>query len=243
MTRCYFNAVPLDGDDSPFLPRFTLTGLRVPADELGDRALGDLQTIRDSPEYLALVVPPNERYRRRVDDQHALHHGTTNEVPLDDRDRAELILELAASRDRTLLAEVAKVEYGLARHVIRTQVLVLRYTKAVIALITTAAAVFVASGAVAGHERATPSDQLWIGAGNGVVGAGGHVGRRVAGALVEPAAQAQRCIGASRAPRPSPADRASSPIARPVPRGVKSPAPLSVVGPVVWPGPNEGATA
>lgn len=162
LTRFYFNAVYLGGEGSPFLPRYTLTGLRLPVDELSDDARERLQAIRDSPEYLALVIPPNDRYRARVDEQHALYHSTERGA-LDDATRAELILEFAASRDRDLLGEVAKIEYGLARHVIRTQVVVLRYTKAVIALITTAAAVFVASGSVIGHERATSSDLLWIG--------------------------------------------------------------------------------
>jgi len=163
LTRFYFNAVHLSGESSPFLPRYTLTGLRFPSDELGVEAASRLDEIRNSPDYTQLLVPDNERYRARVDEQHQVYHGGEAQGGLTDLDRVELLLEFAASKDRTLLGEVAKVEYGLARHVLRTQIIVLRYTKALIALILTAAAVYVAAAAVSGHPTATTSDQLWIG--------------------------------------------------------------------------------
>lgn len=163
LTRFYFNAIHLHGEGSPFLPRYTLTGLRIPTDELGPRARHELQEIRESPGYLELAVPPNDRYRARVDEQYGLYRSEWPEAGLTDVERAELILEFAASRDRTLLGEVAKIEYGMARHVIRTQIVVLRYTKALIAIIVTAAMVYTAGGAVSDGGRAAPADLVWIG--------------------------------------------------------------------------------
>ncbi len=163
LTRFYFNAVQIHGEGSPFLPRYTLTGLKLPSGELSETNAAALDDVRIDPQYLRLIVPDNDRYRRRVDEQHRVYHGTEPQTGLDDVDRAELLLEFAASHDRSLLGEVAKVEYGLARHVLRTQIVVLRYTKALIALISTAAAVYVASGALQGHPRATTSDLLWVG--------------------------------------------------------------------------------
>ena len=60
----------------------------------------------------------------------------------DDRARAAGLFELAASRDRPLLEEVAKIEHGMARHALRLRGLVLRYVKALLALLTTAIAVY-----------------------------------------------------------------------------------------------------
>ena len=63
--------------------------------------------------------------------------------------RAAGLFDLAASRSRPLLEEVAKVEHGLARHVLKLRGLVLRYVKALLALLTTAVAVYAADAVVA----------------------------------------------------------------------------------------------
>jgi hypothetical protein len=68
----------------------------------------------------------------------------------DDLTRARGLFELAASASRPLLDEVAKVEHGMARHVLRLRGLVLRYVKALLALLTTALAVYVGDAIVAG---------------------------------------------------------------------------------------------
>jgi hypothetical protein len=62
------------------------------------------------------------------------------------------MFDLAASTSRPLLDEVAKVEYGMARHVLRLRGLVLRYVKALLALLTTALAVYVGDAIVAGVD-------------------------------------------------------------------------------------------
>ena len=66
--------------------------------------------------------------------------------------RAQGLFELAASASRPLLDEVAKVEHGMARHVLRLRGLVLRYVKALLALLTTALAVYAGDAIVAGLD-------------------------------------------------------------------------------------------
>ena len=63
------------------------------------------------------------------------------------------LFELAASRDRALIEEVAKIEHGMARHILRLQVIVLRYVKALLAFLTTALAVFTAAAVLSEVPR------------------------------------------------------------------------------------------
>jgi hypothetical protein len=71
-----------------------------------------------------------------------LRDGTGDEA------RADGLMALAAARSRTLLEEVAKFEYGMARHVLKLRGLVLRYVKAFLALLTTALAVYAGDAVV-----------------------------------------------------------------------------------------------
>lgn len=59
MTRFYFHAqhVRHDGIES-FTPRFTLTGLRLPSDELGEDSGQRLAAARLDPGTVELLVPP-----------------------------------------------------------------------------------------------------------------------------------------------------------------------------------------
>jgi len=149
LTRFYFHANHLGGDGRDvFTPRFTLTGLHLSSDELGPHAQAQLDVDRSDPRIVELLVPPNERSRRRVDRQLEVY-GVLASGP-SDRARADGLFSLAASQSRPLLQEVAKVEYGMARHVLRLRTLVLRYVKALLALLTTALAVYVADAIVAG---------------------------------------------------------------------------------------------
>jgi hypothetical protein len=171
LTRFYFHAehhTVADGS-SMFLPRYTLTALRLPSDELSPQARAVLDDLRGDEFLTRLIVPDNDRYRDRIDEQRRRYRGLEGTDTAvagggGDRDRAEFLVELAAARDRALMAEVVKLEYGLARHVMRTQVLVLRYTKALLALITTAAAVFAASAAVSGDGDTRVVDVQWVAA-------------------------------------------------------------------------------
>ncbi len=204
LTEFYFHANHVG---STFAPRFTLTGLRLPYDELGPAATAQLELERSRARAVDLLVADNDASRARVDERIAAYGGlgvepaevpTTGSPPTAgpprsdaapegsppqgspghgavaangsddgpaspaDLTRAEALFELAASRHRPLLDEVAKVEYGMARHVLRIQVIVLRYVKALLALLTTALAVFAAAAVVEGKDALGPADEAWL---------------------------------------------------------------------------------
>jgi hypothetical protein len=149
LTRFYFHANHLGGDGrNVFTPRFTLTSLQLPSDELGPAALEQLSASRTDPRIVELLVPANDQSRRRVDRQLQVYEGLDS--GRDDTTRARGLFELAASASRPLLEEVAKIEHGMARHVLRLRGLVLRYVKALLALLTTALAVYAGDAIVAG---------------------------------------------------------------------------------------------
>jgi hypothetical protein len=149
LTRFYFHANHLGGEGRDvFTPRFTLTSLQLPSDELGPEALRQLETSRSDPRIVELLVPANDSSRRRVDRQLQVYAGLDSGH--DDAARAQGLFELAASASRPLLEEVAKVEHGMARHVLRLRGLVLRYVKALLALLTTALAVYAGDAIVSG---------------------------------------------------------------------------------------------
>lgn len=151
LTRFYFHANHLGGDGRDlFTPRFTLTSLQLPSDELGPEAFEQLAASRIDPRIVELLVPANDRSRRRVDRQLQVYAGL--DLGHDDASRAHGLFELAASASRPLLDEVAKVEHGMARHVLRLRGLVLRYVKALLALLTTALAVYAGDAIVAGLD-------------------------------------------------------------------------------------------
>jgi hypothetical protein len=151
LTRFYFHANHLGGEGRDvFTPRFTLTSLQLPSDELGPAARERLSASRTDPRIVELLVPANDRSRRRVDRQLQVYAGLDSGH--DDVTRARGLFELAASTSRPLLDEVAKVEHGMVRHVLRLRGLVLRYVKALLALLTTALAVYAGDAIVAGLE-------------------------------------------------------------------------------------------
>lgn len=151
LTRFYFHANHLGGEGRDvFTPRFTLTSLQLPSDELGPAAHAQLAASRTDPRIVELLVPANDRSRRRVDRQLEVYAGL--ESGHDDVTRARGLFELAASTSRPLLDEVAKVEHGMVRHVLRLRGLVLRYVKALLALLTTALAVYAGDAIVGGLD-------------------------------------------------------------------------------------------
>lgn len=151
LTRFYFHANHIGSEGSEtFTPRFTLTSLQLPSDELGATATEELSQIRTEPRIVELLVPANDESRQRVDRQLDVYGG--HHSGEDDAARAAGLFELAASTSRPLLAEVAKVEHGMARHVLRLRGLVLRYVKALLALLTTAVAVYLGDAVVDGVD-------------------------------------------------------------------------------------------
>lgn len=117
LTQFYFHANHIRrGDVEAFAPRFTLTGLQLPRDELTPAAAVALEELRNSPQAVEILVPKNDATEG-------------------DGARSAALFELAASRERSLLDEVTKVEHGMTRHILRMQVIVLRYAKALLALV------------------------------------------------------------------------------------------------------------
>lgn len=163
LTRFYFHSNHVQHEAGEvFTPRFTLTGLRLPTDELGPSANAAFDALHASDETVHLLVPGNARARGRVDRQLEVYPGLTGSGELSDRDRADALFELAASRRRSLLEEVTKVEHGMVRHMLRLQVIVLRYVKALLVIVATAIASFACAAAVSGDAVLTSSDQRWI---------------------------------------------------------------------------------
>ena len=175
LTRFYFHAQHLlhDGRDV-FAPRFTLTGLRLPLGELNE-SIGLLEAARTDPTNIELLVPPRAASRATIDRQLDAYGGLgrtategINETGQasqrsGDIERAAGLFELVASRSRTLPDEVAKVEHGMVRHMLRIQVIVLRYVKALLAFLTTALAVFAADSVVESHPGLDPSARAALG--------------------------------------------------------------------------------
>jgi hypothetical protein len=167
LTRFYFYANHFgDTRSETFTPRFTLTSLRLPSDELDGASAADLDRARHDPPMVELLVPANDASRARIDRQigiYGLGLGPDN----DDQVRADALLELAASASRPLVDEVAKIEYGMARHVLRLQGIVLRYVKTLLALLTSAIAIYAGDAVVAGTGLADGIDAtqgIWLAA-------------------------------------------------------------------------------
>ena len=163
LTLFYFHAQHLahDGHDV-FTPRFTLTGIRLPSDELGAAGRDELTTVRASAANIDLLVPSNDLARSRIDRQLDAYGGLGRHDVDGDLGRAGGLFELTASRDRSLIEEVAKIEYGIARHILRVQVIVLRYVKALLAFLTTALAVFAAAAVLEDSTTIGPTEELWL---------------------------------------------------------------------------------
>jgi hypothetical protein len=163
LTRFYFHANHIAGTrGSTFTPRFTLTSLHLPTDELGEAARQELLVRRADPGNVELLVPSNDESRRRIDAQIAAYEGLPSVVPGTDASRAEALLLLAGVKDRSLVDEVAKVEYGMARHVLRVQVIVLRYIKALLVVLVTMLAAFVMAAVVESDQAVGVGSQHWL---------------------------------------------------------------------------------
>ena len=169
LTRFYFhsNHVVYAGQEV-FTPRFTLTGLRLPAGELEPTSDAAYTAVHESPQTARLLVPANDRSRRQVDRQLRGYGGLAASVEAAEGEqaadvaRAAALFELAAARRRPLVEEVNKVEYGIVRHMLRLQVIVLRYVKALLVVVLTAVAAFACAAAVNSQARITAADERWI---------------------------------------------------------------------------------
>ena len=121
LTRFYFHSNHLRSEHHEvFTARFTLTGLRLPSDELSPDMNAGYTARHSSPENVELLVAKNPSARERIDEQLAAYPGIiaedSGDATVQDAARAEALFALAASRRRTLAEEVTKVEYGIVRH-------------------------------------------------------------------------------------------------------------------------------
>ena len=163
ITRFYFHANHVAGErGTTFTPRFTLTSLHLPMAELGPTAAAELQARRNDPSNVELLVPRNDVARRHIDAQIAAYDGLAATDDPSDASRAEALLLLAGVRDRYLIDEVAKIEYGMARHVLRVQVIVLRYIKALLVVLTTVASTYTMAAVVESSPGVADSAERWI---------------------------------------------------------------------------------
>lgn len=163
LTRFYFHANHFtSAQGTTFTPRFTLTSLHLPIDELAGAARTDLVRRRDAPSNIELLVPANDTARRHIDAQVDAYEGLSNQQHPTDASRAAALLQLAGVKDRTLIDEVAKVEYGMARHVLRIQAIVLRYIKALLVVLTTTLTTFVMAAVVESSPEVDLSAERWI---------------------------------------------------------------------------------
>lgn len=165
LTRFYFHANHIGhGASEVFAPRFTLTGLQHPGDDLSGSTAVALADARNRRRARELLIPGNDAARRRIDAQIDAYGGLGTGPDRTDADRASALYTLAASKSRSLVDEVAKVEHGLVRHVLSIQVIVLRYAKALLALLATALSAFACATVVEGKPSLTPGDEAWLGA-------------------------------------------------------------------------------
>ena len=161
LTRFYFHAQHLpSADGHAFAPRFTLTGLRLPADELSAGAARNLDAARRAPSSTELLVPANPATRAAIDGKLAAYGIGGGPAEVTDNDRADGLFSLVASRSRTLAEEVAKIEFGMARHLLRLQVIVMRYVKALLVVLATAIAVYATLAVIRADPELSTTSEL-----------------------------------------------------------------------------------
>jgi hypothetical protein len=136
-----------------FSPRFVVPGLGFNDDELSPLTRSLLDEGRDDEWTKALLVPrslDDGGWRDRFDAR--MYEVWGREIPEGhdgDAERLRQSFRLAGlHHDRTLAHDVARTEALLAKHVLSIRVAVLRYTKALLLLISTTVAILAASGLV-----------------------------------------------------------------------------------------------
>jgi len=151
-----------------FNPRFIIPGLGFNDDELNATTRPLLDEGREDEWTKALLVPRNlddGGWRDRFDTRVFEIWGTVIPEGLaGDDERLRQSFRLAGlNHDRTLAHDVARTEALLAKHVLTIRVAVLRYTKALLLLITTTVAILAASGFVEQAMNDDPSGGRFLG--------------------------------------------------------------------------------
>ena len=145
-----------------FNPRFIIPGLGFNDDELSDDMRTALDAGRRDEWTTALLVPrtlDDAGWRDRFDTRmHDIWGVSMPEGLAGDDDRLRQSFRLAGlNRDRTLAGDVARTEALLARHILTLRVVVLRYTKALLLIISTTVATLAAAGFIEDAVRVDPS--------------------------------------------------------------------------------------
>jgi hypothetical protein len=134
-----------------FSPRFILPGLGFNNDEVSARSKEHLDAGREDPWTRGLLVPPSaddDGWRDRFDTRtHQVWGIVAEEGPAGDTERVRQSFRLAGiNRDRTLALDVARTEALIARHVLMVRTALLRYSKALLLLVSTTVVTLAASG-------------------------------------------------------------------------------------------------
>lgn len=150
-----------------FNPRFIIPGLGFNHDELSPRTRELLAAGREDEWTRGLLVPrsvEDDGWRDRFDTRGFQVWGfTAAEGAEGDAARLRHAFRLAGlSRDRTLAGDVARTEALIARHVLAIRTVVLRYSKALLLLISTTVVTLGASGLVDQATREDPSGGRFI---------------------------------------------------------------------------------
>ena len=145
-----------------FNPRFIIPGLGFNDDELSDEMRVALDAGRRDEWTKALLVPrtlDDAGWRDRFDTRmHDIWGFTAAEGFEGDDDRLRQSFRLAGlNRDRTLAGDVARTEALLARHVLTLRIVVLRYTKALLLIISTTVATLAAAAFIEDAARVDPT--------------------------------------------------------------------------------------
>lgn len=172
LVRFYFAGQHFDTEQSKaFRPRFALSGLRVSPTDVTEDVWNEIDLAHHDPNVRAFLLPENRYSRDRIDEQMARYRlnamvENAGSLTQDQRDEARrlALLELAATGTRSLPQQAARMEQVLARHILNLQALVLRYAKAVLAMLTTSIAAFAAASVVDHDSTVDASSVLWLAA-------------------------------------------------------------------------------
>lgn len=150
-----------------FNPRFIIPGLGFNHDELSPRTRELLSAGREDEWTRGLLVPrsvDDDGWRDRFDTRGYQVWGFTAAEGVEgDPARLRHAFRLAGlSRDRTLAGDVARTEALIARHVLAIRTVVLRYSKALLLLISTTVVTLGASGLVDQAIREDPAGGRFV---------------------------------------------------------------------------------
>jgi hypothetical protein len=172
LVRFYFAGQHFDvANYKEFFPRFALSGLRPSPTDIDRDTWNQIEAAHHDPNVRAFLLPENQTSRDRVDDQMRRYRlrgydTDTNGLTEEQRDeqRRLALLDLAATGTRTLPQQAARLEQVLARHILNIQILVLRYAKAVLVMLTTATAAFAAAAVIDHDPTIADNTMLWLAA-------------------------------------------------------------------------------